>query len=89
MKTIQITIGEKLLTQMDKALRGRRRQRSAFIRESVAAQLNRLRIQRLEEQHRQGYLRHPVQEGEFPDLAMQAWPKDWDDDAYWDKWGNK
>lgn len=90
MKTIQITIQQKLLTQMDKALKGRRRQRSAFIRKSITAELNRLRVQRLEEQHRLGYLRHPVTKEEFDiDSEVQVWPKDWEDDSIGDKWGDK
>lgn len=43
MKTIQITIDEKLLTRMDRVLKGRPRLRSAFIRESIANQLTFLR----------------------------------------------
>ncbi len=89
MVTIQVTLEEKLLSRLDKALKGRRRQRSAFIRQSIGAQLDRERIRRLEAQHREGYLRTPVREGEFPDLSVQAWPEDWQDDAKWKKWSKR
>lgn len=74
MKTIQITIDEKLLTRMDRVLKGRPRLRSAFIRESIANQLRFLRRGQLEALHREGYRKLPVREGEF-DLPgnKRAW----------------
>ena len=90
MKTIQITIGEKLLAEMDRALKGRRRQRSAFIRESIAAELKRQRIRQLEEKEIEAYRKCPVQPDEFEvDPGQLVWPEDWEDDSIWAKWGEK
>ena len=90
MKTIQITMDEKLLAQLDRTLKGRRRQRSAFIRESIAAQIRRQHIQLLEEREREAYRKHPFLAGEFDvDPNQLAWPEDWEDDGIWAKWGNK
>ena len=90
MKTIQITLDEKLLAQLDGALKGHRRQRSAFIRASIAAQIRRQPIHQLEEREREAYRKHPVRPGEFDvDPKQLAWPEDWEDDSIWAKWGEK
>ncbi len=79
MKTIQITIGEKLLAQMDRVLKGRPRSRSAFIRESIAAQLKLLKRKRLEERDLEGYLRYPVEPDEFyVDPSQLDWGDEWE-----------
>ncbi len=65
MKAIQITMEESLLKAVDRRLRGRRHRRSAFIRDSVRQQLERLRLRDLEEQHRSGYEKQPEKKGEF------------------------
>jgi metal-responsive CopG/Arc/MetJ family transcriptional regulator len=73
-KAIQITIDGKLLGELDQALKGRPRLRSAFVRRSIANELRELRRKRLEELHREGYRRWPVREDEFaaPD-ADRSW----------------
>ncbi len=65
MQTIQITIDEELLAQMDRVLKGRPRLRSAFIRQSITNQLKVLKRRHLEELHREGYRKYPVRKGEF------------------------
>ncbi len=65
MKTIQMTLDEELLKQVDKVIKDLKITRSAFIRESLQKQIERLRIQEMEEKHRQGYMKKPVKPGEF------------------------
>jgi hypothetical protein len=65
---------EKLLAQLDRALKGRRRQR----------------VHQLEEREKEAYRKHPVQRGEFDvDPAQLTLPEDWEDDNIWAKWGKK
>jgi metal-responsive CopG/Arc/MetJ family transcriptional regulator len=78
MKAIQITVDERLLTALDRALKGGRRQRSAFIRQSIANELKRTRQRTLEEADRRGYLEMPVGPDEFDvDPGKLAWGGDW------------
>lgn len=74
MKTIQMTIDEPLLAQVDKAIKDLNTTRSAFIRDALQFVLWRHRIRELEQKHAGGYARHPVEPGEF-DIweAEQAW----------------
>jgi len=65
MKTIQMTLDEDLLNRIDNAIKELNTTRSALIRESVQHYLERLKIKKLEKKHRDGYLRQPVQTGEF------------------------
>jgi metal-responsive CopG/Arc/MetJ family transcriptional regulator len=65
MKTIQMTIDEDLLAQVDKVTRALDITRSAFIRHALIFALQRRRIIELERQHAEGYARFPVQPGEF------------------------
>lgn len=65
MKTIQMTIDERLLKLVDKVSRARRTNRSAFIRQALEAEIRRLRIREDETRHAEGYVRNPVSPGEF------------------------
>ena len=65
MKTIQMTIDERLLKLVDKLSRDRRTTRSAFIREALEAKIRRERIREAEMRHAQGYARKPVAPSEF------------------------
>ncbi len=65
MKTIQMTIDEPLLSQVDRVILELQTTRSAFIREALEAALRRHAIQKLEQQHADGYQQHPVVPGEF------------------------
>jgi metal-responsive CopG/Arc/MetJ family transcriptional regulator len=65
MKTIQMTIDEPLLTEIDRIVELLNTTRSAFIREALQLALRQHRIIELEQRHAQGYARHPVQPGEF------------------------
>lgn len=65
MKTIQMTIDEALLREVDLAVQVLETNRSAFIREALLWALRRTRLQQLEAQHQRGYAEHPVQPDEF------------------------
>jgi CopG family transcriptional regulator / antitoxin EndoAI len=65
MKTIQMTIDESLLNDVDRVVVATRTTRSAFIREALVAALHRQAVAELEHKHAQGYAEHPVEPGEF------------------------
>lgn len=65
MKTVQMTIDETLLAEVDQAVTALQTNRSAFMREALLGALRRLRLQMLETQHQRGYVQHPVQPDEF------------------------
>lgn len=74
MKTIQMTIDEPLLAEVDQMTRTLNTTRSAFIREALALAVQRHTIAEMERKHAEGYARHPVEPGEF-DVWQdeQAW----------------
>jgi len=65
MKTIQMTIDERLLKLVDKMSRAQKTSRSAFIRVALAAEIRRQRVSEEEYRHLDGYARKPVEPGEF------------------------
>jgi metal-responsive CopG/Arc/MetJ family transcriptional regulator len=65
MKTIQMTIDERLLKIVDKITRARKTTRSAFIRVALEAEIRRQRILEDEARHAEGYAHQPVAPGEF------------------------
>ena len=65
MKTIQMTVDEDLLHEVDHVIKKLNTTRSAFIRESLHHSLKQLKIKELEKKHREGYLKNPVQNNEF------------------------
>jgi metal-responsive CopG/Arc/MetJ family transcriptional regulator len=74
MKTIQMTIDERLLRLVDKLTRARKTTRSAFIRDALEAEIRRQRIRDAEARHTEGYTRKPVAPGEFDVwLKEQDW----------------
>lgn len=74
MKTIQITINEPLLIQVNDAIKELGMTRSAFIRDALQQALRQLEITKLERKHKIGYAQHPVSPDEF-DIweAEQSW----------------
>ena len=74
MKTIQMTIDERLLKLVDKMSRARMTNRSAFIRQALESEIRRQRVREDEARHAEGYVRNPVAPGEF-----NAWlnEQDW------------
>jgi metal-responsive CopG/Arc/MetJ family transcriptional regulator len=65
MKTIQMTIDEELLQEVDTAVDNLGTSRSAFMREALQQALRQMRIASLERQHVAGYEQYPVNPGEF------------------------
>jgi metal-responsive CopG/Arc/MetJ family transcriptional regulator len=63
MKTIQMTIDEQLLLEVDQAVRELGISRSAFLRDALREALKQLQV--MEQQHIAGYKRHPVKSDEF------------------------
>lgn len=73
-KTIQMTIDENLLAQVDDVVAEKGGNRSGFIRDALRLALRQLTVQQLEERHAQGYAEHPVIPGEFDVWeAEQLW----------------
>lgn len=74
MKTVQITLEDELVRAVDLAAQRLSQSRSTFTREALRVALERLQVQTLEQQHREGYLKHPVASGEFSDFEdEQVW----------------
>jgi len=65
MKTIQMTIDDRLLQLVDRMSKARKTTRSAFIRDALEAEIRRQRIREDEARHAEGYARKPVTPGEF------------------------
>jgi metal-responsive CopG/Arc/MetJ family transcriptional regulator len=65
MKTIQITIDEPLLAEVDQVIQEINTTHSAFIRDVLQLALQQHRIVQMERKHAEGYARHPVEPGEF------------------------
>ena len=65
MKTIQMTIDEVLLKQVDEAAQTLGLARSVFIRQALEIALRELAIAKLEQEHIDGYRSQPVMAGEF------------------------
>ena len=78
MKTVQMTINEELLAQVDEVVQAEGSNRSAFMRQALEEALRHYNITQLEQQHAAGYLRQPVAPGEFDDwVAEEAWGDEW------------
>jgi metal-responsive CopG/Arc/MetJ family transcriptional regulator len=74
MKTIQMTIDERLLRLVDKMCRARKTTRSAFIRDALEAKIRQEGIRKEEVRHAQGYTQKPIAPGEFDVwLSEQDW----------------
>lgn len=65
MKTIQMTIDDDLLAEVDRVTQALQTTRSAFIRSALQLALRHYATLEKEQRHRQGYARHPVAPGEF------------------------
>ncbi len=74
MRTVQITMEDELVKAVDRAADRLDQSRSAFTRDALRAALAKLEVQAQEQQHREGYLRQPVNPGEFSDFEdEQVW----------------
>ncbi|MCC6695582.1 MAG: ribbon-helix-helix protein, CopG family [Candidatus Hydrogenedentes bacterium] len=74
MKTVQMTLDDDLVKEVDRVSKRLRTTRSAFLRKALREALARYRDAELEGKHCQGYERHPVAAGEFSVWEYeQAW----------------
>ena len=74
MKTIQMTLDDDLVKEVDRISKQLHTNRSAFTRKALREALARYSIEQLERKHRQGYKRHPVDADEFSVWETeQAW----------------
>ena len=74
MKTIQMTIDDDLVKEVDLVSKKLQTNRSAFTRKALREALDRHSVTQLERKHRQGYERRPVAADEFSVWeAEQAW----------------
>lgn len=74
MRTVQMTLDEALVENVDKVAKKLGTTRSAFARAALRAALARVASEEEERRHRSGYERKPVRPGEF---------SDWEDEQVW------
>jgi len=74
MRTVQMTLDDKLIASVDKAVKFLKTTRSAFTRTALREALNNLNVRRHEDRHKKGYAAHPAQNNEF---------SDWEDEQAW------
>lgn len=74
MKTVQMTLDEKLVQSVDHAVKELRTTRSAFTRDALRDALKKWSVAKLEREHRKGYETHPVDQTEF---------SAWEDEQEW------
>jgi metal-responsive CopG/Arc/MetJ family transcriptional regulator len=74
MRTVQMTLDDALVQEIDQVVKRLGTTRSAFAREALRTALARVERQEMERRHREGYRRKPVQMGEF---------SDWEDEQVW------
>ena len=74
MKTVQMTLDEELVAEVDRAARRLKTTRSAFTRQALRRALELLEIAALEQRQRDGYRKKPVGAREFAGWEReQAW----------------
>lgn len=74
MRTVQMTLDDELVKQVDKTVKQLKTTRSAFAREALNWALERIKIQAMEQKHRKGYEKNPVKSDEF---------SLWEDEQVW------
>ena len=74
MKTVQMTLGEDLIAEIDKMAVLLGTTRSEFTRKALREAIARMKEAELEERHKRGYARKPVKPGEF---------SAWEDEQAW------
>ncbi len=77
MKTIQMTLNEDLVKEVDSVVRKLKTTRSAFTRRALQQALIEIKQRELEKKHREGYMKHPTKKDEF-----SMWEKE-------QEWGDK
>ena len=80
MKTIQMTIDESLLQQVDETVEELQTTRSAFIRKALEQALSGYQLRRLEERDEAGYMAVPAEAGETDEwITEQDWVSAWNE----------
>lgn len=69
MKVVQMTLDEDLVAAVDRLVRRLKTTRSAFARDALRDALAKQRMNEMEQKHRLGYSKHPIESGEF-----DVWP---------------
>jgi len=75
MRTVQMTLDDDLINEVDSMVKQLNTNRSAFTRDALRKALLNYRTDQLEHKHRKGYQQQPVSGHEF---------KDWEDEQVWD-----
>jgi metal-responsive CopG/Arc/MetJ family transcriptional regulator len=74
MKTVQMTLDDELVLEVDEVINKLQTSRSAFARQALRAAIDVFRAQQLEMQHQQGYKKLPVVAEEFDHWETeQSW----------------
>ena len=74
MKTIQITIDDSLLADIDRAVEGMGTNRSLFIRNALQSALRQHAVEKMEARHAAGYEAQPASDAEVAEwLDEQVW----------------
>jgi len=74
LKTVQMTLDDELVKEVDRVVKLLHTSRSAFTRNALRKALELYAIEQLERKHRQGYERHPIAVDEFSVWEReQAW----------------
>ena len=77
MKTVQMTLDDDLVKEVDLLAKELNTTRSALTRAALRSAIEDIRTKRLEEKHRAGYKRHPATKKEFGAWQNeQAWGED-------------
>jgi len=67
MKTVQMTLDEDLVREVDGVVQRLGTSRSKFARSALRQAIQKIDTEEMERRQREGYQRHPVQPGEFSD----------------------
>ncbi|MGH9836728.1 MAG: CopG family transcriptional regulator [Blastocatellia bacterium] len=74
MLTIQFSIDEFLLAEIDRVTQSLAMTRDEFVRQALETALRRSKIRILEQRDREGYARHPVAPDEFDEWeSVRVW----------------
>ncbi|MBI5441534.1 MAG: ribbon-helix-helix protein, CopG family [Deltaproteobacteria bacterium] len=76
MKTVQMTLDEDLVEEVDRVVSELRTTRSSFARDALRAAIRKHREALLQERHRRGYEAHPTTTEEF---GVWEGEQDWGD----------
>lgn len=65
MRTVQMTLDDELVEEVDRVSKLLHTSRSAFTRKALREALAHYKLEEMERKHREGYERHPVATDEF------------------------